>query len=435
MTAAALAAAILMAAGDKPNIVLLLADDLGRGDLGCYGCEDIQTPAIDAIAKRGVRLTNAYAAASVCSPSRCGLMTGRHPVRVGVEGNVSSEPHSPGMPGSETTLAELARSAGLKTGLVGKWHLGNREGETPRGQGFEEFFGFHTGCINYYNHIHTYGTWRGHDLWRNETPVKEDGKYFTDLITREAVRFLEEHRERAFLLCVTYNAPHYPLQAPDEWFLKYKDLPGDRQAYAALTSAMDRSIATIDAKLSELGLDQETLVIFASDHGPSDEARTGGGGGSNPPFRGMKASLFDGGLRVPLVVRWPDRWPKGESRDAVVSLLDVYPTVAEVLGAALEGQRPLDGVSLVPVLEKSASPPRTLFWSHGAGAAVREGDHKLIVGPAVGVPAGKTWLADLASDPGERKNLADAEPQRAERLKARLDDWRRQARAEAERNR
>lgn len=411
-------------AAPPANAIIFVADDLGRSDLGCYGARDIKTPNIDALASRGVRFVNAYSTSSICSPARAGLMTGRHPARVGVLGNVASAPNSAGLPPEELTLAELLKPSGRRAGLIGKWHLGRRKDSLPTAQGFDDFFGFLTGCVDYYDHVHTFGDWTGHDLWRGESEVTEKDVYLTDLLTREATRFLSESRGKPFLLIVTYSAPHYPLQAPDEMFRVYRNLPAPRQVHAGMVSAMDNSIGRIVTRVRDLGLANRTMVLFTSDHGPSRERRAGGGGGSNAPHRGSKFSLLDGGLRVPFIAAWPGVIPEGRTHEQVVSHLDLAPTLLEAAAAPKPGDVTLDGVSLMPVLkENGVLNSRALFWKLDRGRAVREGKWKLILGPTGELEGNRVFLADLEADPGETTNLAATNPKEVERLSALIEKW------------
>lgn len=413
-----------VAAAAAPNVIVLLSDDMGYADLGCYGATDIKTPHIDALAKAGSRFTQFYSSAPVCSPSRASLLTGRNHHRAGVPSNVSSAPNRPGMPTGEITFAELVRPLGYRTGLVGKWHLGTTEECLPNGQGFDDFFGFQSGCLNYYTHIFTYDEPLRHDLWRNREEIREDGKYFTELVAREAVRFLEENRERPFLLYVPFNAPHYPMQAPPEWFKKYAELPADRQAYAALASAMDDAVGRIVKKLDELGLRQKTLVIFTNDNGATIESRAGGGGGSNAPFRGHKFSLFEGGIRVPLIVSWPGTLPEGQVRAPLGINTDVFATIADAVGAALPADRTIDGRSLLAALKDNApSQHPSLCWQIGSSRAIRRGNWKLVAEAGKGKAPALTWLSDLHADPGESINRADQHPAVVRELLAEHARW------------
>ena len=417
-------------APDRPNVVIFFADDQGWGDLGCQGSKDLRTPHIDRLAAEGVRFTTWYSAAPVCTPSRAALLTGRSPQAAGISGNAPSRPGQPGMPAEQVTLAERLRPLGYATGAFGKWHLGSSPGCSPNDQGFDRFFGFHAGCIDNYSHTFY---WESpphfHDLWRDDQEVHEDGAYLTDLVTREAVRFVDEHRAGPFFLYVAYNLPHYPMQAPQRLIRNFEGLPRDRATYAAMVAAVDESVGLVLDRLARHGLADTTLVVYSSDHGATAEARGNGPVGDNGPFRGRKFSLFDGGLRVPGVIRWPGRIPSGAVRDQVVCTYDIAPTVAALVGAPADEGHPFEGKDLMPVLTRNApSPHEALFWQSGGQAAVREGRWKLVRNPR-GVDnqplTGRdaVFLSDLDRDPGETTNVAAEHSDLVERLGRRLDQW------------
>jgi len=418
-----------------PNVLILYADDMGIGDLGCYGATDIRTPHLDALARSGVRFTNYYSAAPVCSPSRAALLTGRYPIRAGVPTNCSSQPGVPGMPPEEFTLAELARTRGYATALVGKWHLGFSPDTQPNAQGFDFFFGHHAGCIDYYSHWFYWQEPHHHDLYRNRDEIHEEGRYITDLIVREAVAFIEARADRPFLLYVAFNSPHYPLQSPERIRRTYDHLFRQRADYAAVVTAMDEAIGDILACLHRRRLERDTLVFFMSDNGATTEARSGFGGGSNGPYRGWKFSLFEGGIRMPAIVSRPGIVPAGQIRDQLAIAMDVFPTVAEAIGAELPKDRLIDGRSWWPLLADGSAPGHdVLFWAHGEQAAVRRGRWKLVrngreaaspTQPAAR-PAGRepVFLSDLQVDPGETTNLAAQHPRIVEELSRMHEQWR-----------
>lgn len=414
----------------RPNVVLFFTDDHGTLDLGSYGAPDLFTPHIDGLAKEGVRFTQFYVAASVCSSSRASLLTGRHHIRAGVRGNVSSQPGQPGMPTEEVTLAELLRSAGYRTGLFGKWHLGTIPECDPLGQGFDEYFGHLGGCIDNYSH---YFYWNGphfHDLWRNRKEVYEDGIHFTELMVRESKRFIRQNRDQPFFLFMPFNLPHYPPQAPIEYREWYESVEEPRKSYAASLSWVDHAVGEVLTELDQLGIADNTFVIFLSDHGHSTEQRTGYAGGYAGDFRGAKFSLFEAGIRVPCIMRFPGKIEQGEVRTQVASSMDIFPTLAEWCGATLP-DRDLDGRSLVPVLESSNAPSMhpQLFWMMGDQWAVREGSWKLVVNardtdgrPVEGDE--KVFLSHFLKDETERNNLVDQHPDVVERLTRLHKAWR-----------
>jgi len=409
----------------KPNVVLFYADDLGYGDVGCYGCKDIQTPHLDALAASGVRLTNYYSAAPICSPSRAALLTGLSPQRAGVPGNVRAGKGVVGLRGDRLTIAELLKQQGYATAIFGKWHLGTAKQSHPNGQGFDEFFGHLYGCISFYTHIFSWDRRLGpvHDLWRDGKEVREDGKYMTHLITREALRFLGETKGRPFFLYLPYNAPHYPMEAPKRWLDKYRHLGTNRQPYAAMISCLDDSIGQIVAWVRELGLINATLFIFASDNGPSNEARTkvdkkGPQPGSSGPFRGSKFSLLEGGIRMPCIASWQGRIEPGTVLDEPAIAMDALPTIAGAVGAKCpEG---LEGRSHWPDAPGGERPERALFWESCGQRAVRRGRWKLYTR----IRKGKPQLYDLQADPGEKKDLAADRPELVKELLALHEKWR-----------
>ena len=419
-----------------PNVIIFYADDLGIGDVGCYGCKDIETPNIDALARTGVRFSNYYSAAPVCAPSRAALLTGRYPFRAGVPTNVGSVPGEAGMPADEITVAELAKSRGYATAAVGKWHLGFSPDTQPNAQGFDFFFGHHAGCIDYYSHMFYWREPYHHDLYRNRQEIHEPGGYMTELITRETVGFIDAHHDQPFLIYVPFNAPHYPMQAPERYRKKYAHLPRLRADYAALVAALDDAIGTIMARLQHHRLTGDTLVFFMSDNGATVEARAGGGGGSNGPFREHKFSLFEGGIRMPATVSWPGRLPQNQTRDQLTIATDVLPTIAEAIGAALPADRTIDGRSWLPILQDAkANGHDALFFEWDRQRAVRQGRWKLVCDGliklsnapeprprATGEDA--VFLADIEIDPGETSNLRRQHAEVVERLSKMHDAWR-----------
>lgn len=414
----------------RPNVILIMADDQGSVDLGCYGAVDLHTPHLDALAARGVRFTQFYSAAPVCSPSRAGTLTGRWPVRAGVPNNAPSQRGGAGgLPPEEVTIAEMFRAAGYATAHVGKWHLGYTPGRLPRAQGFDHSFGHMGGCIDNYSHFFYWSGPNVHDLWRNEEEVFHDGEYFPDLMVREAVAFMERERERPFFLYYALNTPHYPYQGDARWLERFRDLPYPRNLYAAFVAAQDERLGALFASVDELGLRERTIVVFQSDNGYSTEERAHFGGGRSGPYRGAKFSLFEGGIRLPAIVSWPGRLPAGAGRDQVAHACDLLPTLAELCGIPTPAVH-LDGRSLAGVLRDGAAPSphatRSLHWQVGIGPnadwAVREGDWKLI-GNARDTGEGADvreriplFLVNLAEDPGETTNLAERHPEHVARL-------------------
>lgn len=413
----------------RPNVVVFFTDDQGYGDLGCYGSKDLQTPNIDRLATQGVRFTTWYSAAPVCSPSRASLLTGRSPQGAGVPGNVSSYPGAPGMPPGQVTIAERLKPLGYATAAVGKWHLGSAPGATPNVQGFDRFFGFYAGCVDNYSHTFYWDAPHVHDLRRDDREVHEDGTYLTDIVTREAVRFVDEHRDGPFFLYVAYNLPHYPLQAPQHLVQKFAGLPNPSRArYAATLAAVDESVGVVLATLDERKIADRTMVVFLSDHGATAELRSDGPVGDNGPFRGRKFTLFEGGLRVPCIVRRPGVVPAGATRDQVACTSDLAPTILAAAGGSAEPGA-FEGKDLTAVLAEDApSPHAALAWSSMGQDAVREGRWKLIRNghddqnkPIPGPDS--LFLADLEVDPGETRNLTAEHPEIVEHLSKLHADW------------
>ena len=408
----------------KPNVILFYSDDQGYADLGCFGSRDIRTPHLDALAKAGARLTSYYSAAPVCSPSRAALLTGLTPQRAGVPGNVRAGKNVVGLRGDKVTIAELCKARGYKTAVFGKWHLGTAKESYPLGQGFDEYLCHHYGCISFYTHIFSWDKRLGpvHDLWRNGTEIHEDGSYMTDIITREALRFIAEHKAEPFFLYLPYNAPHYPMEAPKKWMDLYEGMETNRRPYAAMVSCLDDSVGQIVAKIKQLGLLDDTLFVFASDNGPSNEVRTkldpkGPQPGSSGAFRGSKFSLLEGGIRMPFIAAWKGHIQPGTVSDEPAIAMDVLPTIAEAIGTT--PPKDIEGTSLWPVFGGKSLPERPLIWDRGNQRAVRLGRWKLLV-----LPKRKPELYDLQTDPGERKNLAAEQPELVAKLAALHDQWR-----------
>jgi arylsulfatase A-like enzyme len=420
--AAGSAAALAAAPGRRPNFIVFLTDDHGYADLGCQGAQDVKTPHIDALAASGARLTNWYSNAPVCAPSRAALMTGRYPQRAGVP--VNGRELAP----SQRTIASALKGIGYATGITGKWHLGSSEETAPTAHGFDSFYGFHSGCIDYYSHRYYWGEPKVvnyHDLYRNRQEIFENGEYFTELITREACRFIGENRSRPFFLYVPFNAPHYPMHAPAKYMERFAGLERERRTYAAMLSAVDDSIGEIMTQLRKFGLLEDTMVFFGSDNGATREPRAGLDGkpataGSNRPFRGSKFSLFDGGMHVPGILSWPGRIPGGQVIEEVCAHMDLLPTICRAAGAPVpEG---VDGRDVLPVAaSKAPGPHPALYWGSGKQLAVRRGKWKLVKN---GIDSGdEVFLSDLEEDPGESRNLRHEHPRLVDELLTEAERW------------
>ncbi|MDO1451192.1 sulfatase-like hydrolase/transferase [Rhodocytophaga aerolata] len=414
----------------QPNVVIIFTDDQGSIDMNCYGATDLITPNMDALARRGVRFTQFYAASPVCSPSRAALLTGKVPQRANVPDLVRPADRHTDMPARHITLAEMLKEAGYATALVGKWHLGHAPETMPNGQGFDYSFGHLGGCIDNYSH---YFYWNGpnrHDLVRNGKEVWHPGEFFPDMMVREANNFIEQNRNKPFFLYWAINTPHYPLQAEPRWLERYAHLSSPRKEYAAFVSTTDEKIGQVLAKLEELKIQENTIVIFMSDHGHSTEERTFGGGGNAGPYRGAKFSLFEGGIRVPAIISWPGQLPQNQVRHQMGIGTDWLPTVAELCSIKPSGQV-IDGKSLVKVIrsEKEKSPHQVFHWQLKEQWAVREGDWKLIGNPRDTSNKGKItdedqfFLTNVARDPSEMRNLAGENPQIVERMRQLHTVW------------
>ncbi len=391
----------------RPNIVVILADDLGYADLGVQGARDLVTPHIDSLAVEGVRFPNGYASCPVCGPTRAGLLTGRYQQRFGFEFN-PPEPRATdyGLPLEEITLAERLRSKGYATGMVGKWHLGFRPELTPPRRGFDEFFGFLSGARSYFPSD------RADPILRGDTPV-EESEYLTTAFGREAAAFVERHRHEPFFLYVAFSSVHAPLEATDADLGR---LPGiadpKRRAYAAMVASMDDAVGTLLEKLHETGLEERTLVFFLNDNGgPTRETSA-----SNLPFKGRKGQVYEGGIRVPFLVRWKGRLHAGLYEEPVIAL-DVAATA--LAAAGIEIPKGFDGINLLPHLGgRNAQPPHdALYWRYGDQRAVRMGEWKLVV------REGREELYHLGCDAGEADDLAAAEPARARALREAYEEW------------
>ncbi|MGC6585770.1 sulfatase-like hydrolase/transferase [Paenibacillus sp. Dod16] len=428
----------------QPNFIVIYCDDLGYGDLGCYGSDTVKTPHLDGLADEGIRFTNWYSNSPVCSPSRASLLTGKYPARAGVDEILGAKRGSHGLSADEVTLAKALKPAGYRSALYGKWHLGLSEETSPNAHGFDEFFGFKAGCVDFYSHIFYWGQAHGvnplHDLWENETEVWENGRYMTELITERSVDFIQRSREQEapFFLFASYNAPHYPMHAPQEYMDRFAHLPWDRQVMAAMIAAVDDGVGEIVKALKEAGCYEDTVIFFSSDNGPSSESRNWLDGtedvyygGSAGIFRGHKASLFEGGIREPAILSWPSGWEGGQVRDEVAAMMDIAPTFLDLAGVdpaagPLQGVA-LDGSSLKEMLlMREPSPHKQLFWEYQGQLAVREGDWKLVLNGKLDfdrVVSDQVHLSDLSRDPGERTNLADRYPEIVERLSRDVRDW------------
>lgn len=420
-------------ASRPPNVIFILADDLGYAELGCYGQKKIRTPYLDRMAAQGMRFTQWYCGSPVCAPSRCALMTGKHGGHAWVRDNRQAQPGKEGqipIPDAEVTVAKLFKQQGYATGAIGKWGLGppGSEGD-PNRQGFDLFFGYN--CQGHaHNHYLTY-------LWRNQERVQLEGndggktgkQYAHDLFEAESFRFIREHKNQPFFLYVPFVIPHVAIQVPQDSLAEYQGKwedppytggkgylphPAPRAGYAAMSTRLDRSVGRILDLLGELGLENNTLVLFSSDNGPTHD-HVGGSDSdffeSAGPLHGLKGSVYEGGIRVPLIARWPGKIKPGSVSDLPAYFPDVLPTLMEVIGASGSVPKGIDGISIAPTLLGQPERQRRhdyLFWEfagYGGQQAVRLGDWK---GLRRGMQKGNTTieLYDLKNDLGESHNVA-----------------------------
>jgi len=422
-----------LSAAEKPNVIIVYTDDQGSVDANCYGATDLATPNIDRLAETGVRFTQMLAPSAICSASRAGLLTGQMPARAGVPANVSSAKGNSGMPTEKVTIAEALKKNGYATGHIGKWHLGYTPETMPNAQGFDYSFGHMGGCIDNYSHFFYWNGPNRHDLWRNGKEIWQDGVYFGTSMVDEITEFIDREKDEPFFVYWAINWPHYPLQGTAKWRDHYKDLPHPRDKYAAFMSSTDDLLGQLLDHLERIELRENTIVIFQSDHGHSVEERTFHGGGSAGPYRGHKGNLFEGGIRVPSVVSWPNGLPQGEVRDQLVTGMDWFPTIMDLTGTNLPKAHVFDGKSMVTVLKdgEAESAHESFYWRLGGNPdkakwAVRKGPWKLLGNTAENVrPEGvaelssddrKLFLANLKEDIGETTNRKKDHPEIVEEL-------------------
>ena len=397
---------------DKPNLVIFYADDLGWGECGCYGCKDIPTPNIDSIAKNGIRFTQGYVAATYCSPSRAGLMTGRYPTRFGHEFN--SVANKLGLDLKETTMASRLKSLGYATACVGKWHLGAAAEYRPTQRGFDEFFG----TLNNTPFFHP-TNFVDSRVSNDVRKITDDAFYTTEAYAERSVDWLEKNKSKPMLLYLPFNAQHAPLQAPQKYLDRFPNITDEkRKLFAAMMSAMDDAIGRVMTKLKELGQEENTIYFFIGDNGGPTQSTTSQNGG----LRGFKMNTYEGGPRVPFLAQWKGRMPAGKTFDFPVMNLDLLPTIITAAGGKVDPEWKLDGVDLMPFLTgaNKARPHETLYWRFGPQWAVRQGDMKLVVSKG---GSGNPELYNLANDVSESKDLAAAQPEKAKELQALWSKW------------
>ena len=422
-----LLAGTALANAPKPNIVLILADDLGYADVGFNGCTDIPTPSLDALAASGVRFDQGYVSASVCGPSRAGLLTGRYQQRFGCGENPPEEgwPDNPrcpdaGVPLSEQLISELLKPVGYQTGHVGKWHMGMAKQLRPNQRGFDYYYGFLNGAHSY---VKAEKEWQSSPafwpIFRNNEPLDYEG-YLTDTFTDESVGFVERNKDEPFFLYLSYNAVHAPWQAPENVARRVEHVENlKRRTYAGMLVSMDDGIGRVIQALKDNGVYENTLVVFLSDNGAPK-----GSAASSAPLRGNKGDTYEGGTRVPFVVSWPKGLPAGMVYKEPVSALDLAPTFVELAGAP-EAMLGFDGVDLMPFLkgEQKGRPHELMFFRRDDDYAIRSKDWKLAWNN--GNPNGTRTaeLFNLTEDPNEKTNLIKQYPEKAEQLQNQFDGW------------
>lgn len=415
-----------------------MTDDQGYGDLGCMGSDFIRTPNIDSLAESGTRFTSMYSGSPVCSPARASLLTGRYPGNAGVRAILAGHRKASGLTPEVPTIAAALKKHGYATGISGKWHLGLKDECRPNSNGFDEFSGFLAGCLDYYSHIFYYGMADGntnptHDLWENENEVYANGEYLTERITRKGIEFIRKHKDEPFLLYVAYNAPHYPMHAPEKYVDRFADLPWDKRMMAAMISAVDDGVGEIREELKKLGLSDNTIIYYQSDNGPSRESRNWMDGSNDPYYGGTagkltghKFSLFEGGIRVPAIISGPDI-QKNTVNDNPHIAADIFPTVLEACDGNADGYE-LDGMSILGELKGGKEQTHEyIFWEMEQQTAVRHGRYKLVINGQLVEGEEKRadlFLSDIENDPGEKENLADKLPALTEELKEKALDWR-----------
>ena len=449
----------------KPNVIILFADDLGKYDISLYGGKDVPTPNIDTLATSGVTFTDGYVTAPICSPSRAGLLTGRYQQRFGHElqpGDVypkcrleilaanslifrgpwklndsktypsRAAMNAQGLPQSEITFADLAKTQGYATGIIGKWHLGHGQGFTPQERGFDYHYGFYSAATLYVpagtpgivNHRHgdvadifiRYKGRKGNASIRRNAEMIEEKEYLTEKFTTEAVDFIERNKDKPFLLYVPFNAVHTPFQVPTRYYERFGEVSDEnKRTYYAMISALDDAVGEIVKKVQEAGLEEKTLIVFCSDNGGATYTRAT----TNAPLKGGKLTHFEGGINVPFLMSWKGTIPPNTVYHEPVSTLDIFSTIAANIHAPLPQDRPYDGVDLVDKANSHEPAHEALLWRSGTSKAVRKGDWKLVISEK----SGKTWLYNLATDKSETTDLSQKNPDIVAELQAALKEW------------
>ncbi|GGZ87714.1 sulfatase [Algibacter mikhailovii] len=415
-----------LSAQDKPNIIFILSDDAGYADFGFQGNNEFKTPHLDALAKSGVKFTQAYVSAAVCGPSRAGILTGKYQQKFGFEENnvpgyMSASgllADEMGLPLNQMTVAYYLRDLGYKTAIFGKWHMGNADRFHPTKRGFDEFYGFRDGARSYYEYAEEEQKESvSKKLERGFENFKESEIYLTDALANETMSFMERNKDNPFFVYLSFNAVHTPMEARKDDLKKVPShLTGKRRTLAAMTIGLDRACGEVLQKLKDLGIEKNTLIVFTNDNGgPSDS-----NGSSNLPLSGTKANHLEGGIRIPFLMSWKGTLKKNSVYNNPISTLDLFPTFVSLAGGDLRKIEGLDGVNLLPYLEKGnqEKPHETLYWKKESRAAIRHHDYKLIR-----FPDRPAELYHIENDISEINDLASKQPEKVRELYKMLFDW------------
>lgn len=423
----------LNAQNNKPNIIIIMTDDMGYADVGFNGCKDIPTPNIDRIANEGIRFDEGYVSFPVCGPSRAGFLTGRYQDRFGFTTNPSIDPNNPiaGLPIEEETMAQVLKKANYNNAIIGKWHMGTNAVFHPLERGFDYFYGFLSGGHHYFpekltlnnlSEVKKKWQWYSTKIIENRAPV-EIKEYLTDALSNAAVNFIDKQvkDDQQFMLYLAYNAPHTPLQASEKYLSRFPNIKDKkRKTYAAMVSAVDDGVGRVLAALKEQGLDEDTIIVFLSDNGGARNNAS-----DNGPLRGLKGDLFEGGVRVPFAIRWKGVIPEGNSYKNPVSSLDIMATIVAQTNVKINPEKPLDGVDLIPFLtgKNNGAPHDYLFWRKWEqnAMAIRHGNYKLVANKKQDQETPE--LFDLSTDISESKNLKSEKLKISKDLQKEWNNW------------
>ncbi len=418
---------------EKPNLVVIMTDDMGWADVGFNGCKDIPTPNIDVIANEGVRIDEGYVSFPVCGPSRAGFLTGRYQDRFGFTTNPSIDPNNPiaGLPLEEETMAQVLRKANYNNAIIGKWHMGTNDVFHPLERGFDYFYGFLSGGHNYYHDQLTLNDlsevskkwdWYRTKIIENRTKVETDD-YLTDELSDAAVSYINKQAEnnQHFMLYLAYNAPHTPLQATEKYLSRFPNIKDKRRrTYAAMVSAVDDGVGRVLDALKEKGLDENTIIVFLSDNGGAKNNAS-----DNGPLRGAKGDLFEGGIRVPFAMRWKGVIPEGQTYKKPISSLDIMATIVAQTNVEINKERPLDGVNLIPYItgENNTDPHDYLFWRKWEqnAMAIRQGNYKLVSNK--NQKQNTPLLFNIGNEISEENDLSDEQKKKHDQMLKEWQQW------------